>query len=215
MPKKFQLTHSRGVRPGSSTRFFLPKISTHALTWSATQSNPCLYGTDFNFNSRTHVECDTLSFPETAASSNFNSRTHVECDTALQQHCIQELHFNSRTHVECDETGLLSTDEYENFNSRTHVECDESRPSKVFAAEISTHALTWSATPVRNLIEQHKSISTHALTWSATSALLWTEKKHYHFNSRTHVECDLHAAGRHCQHTGFQLTHSRGVRLFD
>ncbi len=35
----------------------------------------------------------------------------------------------------------------------------------------------------------------------------------YDFNSRTHVECDVTGAFQRPGHQGFQLTHSRGVRL--
>ena len=36
----------------------------------------------YNFNSRTHVECDDLTALESTDAANFNSRTHVECDLA-------------------------------------------------------------------------------------------------------------------------------------
>ena len=58
--KIFQLTHSRGVRHDfSHEHLFDDTISTHALTWSAT--NPPHYACTglSDFNSRTHVECDT------------------------------------------------------------------------------------------------------------------------------------------------------------
>ncbi len=56
----FQLTHSRGVRL-HRIHFFPPivRISTHALTWSATAQNPFFPANRPDFNSRTHVECDT------------------------------------------------------------------------------------------------------------------------------------------------------------
>ena len=77
---------------------------------------------------------------------------------------------------------------------------------------ISTHALTWSATLSLFLFIRFLAISTHALTWSATLlsyaltptnefqlthsrgvrlgeyAVMWNKRN---FNSRTHVECDL------------------------
>ena len=55
---KFQLTHSRGVRPEAEER---NTIGTH-------------------FNSRTHVECDGIGNFLIQLFVDFNSRTHVECD---------------------------------------------------------------------------------------------------------------------------------------
>ena len=77
-------------------------ISTHALTWSATfsVSPPC--STRFNFNSRTHVECDFSVSPPCSTRFNFNSRTHVECDQQNGRIVSAKSDFNSRTHVECD-----------------------------------------------------------------------------------------------------------------
>ena len=54
------------------------------------------------------------------------------------------------------------------FNSRTHVECD---------------------LPVVPTTE-NKEISTHALTWSATGNAFLGCIVYFYFNSRTHVECD-------------------------
>ena len=98
----FQLTHSRGVRPTSPDSLHSPKnfnsrthvecdpwlldlpicikISTHALTWSATATETRDMMIAIDFNSRTHVECDgTLKICQRTG-GNFNSRTHVECD---------------------------------------------------------------------------------------------------------------------------------------
>ena len=63
--KKFQLTHSRGVRR---------------------ELNGCfeLY---LDFNSRTHVECDSLVPSNVPDTRDFNSRTHVECDS---KYCIKK-----------------------------------------------------------------------------------------------------------------------------
>ena len=55
-------------------------------------------------------------------------------------------------------------------------------------------------------------ISTHALTWSATFSTL-ARRIVYHFNSRTHVECDNFRTFVPPVPFSFQLTHSRGVRL--
>ena len=53
-------------------------------------------------------------------------------------------------------------------------------------------------------------ISTHALTWSATYTP-YSIKSALNFNSRTHVECDDLSNGI-ANAVSFQLTHSRGVR---
>ena len=79
-------------------------------------------------------------------------------------------HFNSRTHVECDVNTAGIFIPTNDFNSRTHVECDIIHRFDSLVKQISTHALTWSATKsyfVRRLDSQ---ISTHALTWSATES---------------------------------------------
>ena len=57
-------------------------------------------------------------------------------------------------------------------------------------AEISTHALTWSATAARTNHAAHNKISTHALTWSATFAAVGAASRERNFNSRAHVERD-------------------------
>ena len=56
------------------------KISTHALTWSATLFPAVPKVARSYFNSRTHVECDILALGAEAYENDFNSRTHVECD---------------------------------------------------------------------------------------------------------------------------------------
>ncbi len=55
-------------------------ISIHALTRSAT---PNIHGTDegiWNFNPRTHKECDLPRKIFASSPINFNPRTHKECD---------------------------------------------------------------------------------------------------------------------------------------
>ena len=56
-------------------------ISTHALTWSATNGEVICCIPDEDFNSRTHVECDiSAGWALAKMQEDFNSRTHVECD---------------------------------------------------------------------------------------------------------------------------------------
>ena len=118
--------HSRGVRPivrnhnglfishfnsrthvecDKQNRFRHQKqrISTHALTWSATFMIFVWNSRQLNFNSRTHVECDwRFPYKGSAHYDDFNSRTHVECDGLVLFCDLFLFHFNSRTHVECD-----------------------------------------------------------------------------------------------------------------
>ena len=57
--------------------------------------------------------------------------------------------------------------------------------------DISTHALTWSATFAKNaMAKSMHQISTHALTWSATLPRKVNLVSMVHFNSRAHVERD-------------------------
>ena len=168
LPGRFQLTHSRGVR----------------------RRRQAVFQCGYDFNSRTHVECDLIcillsvilfSFqlthsrgvrhtftPDFSIHSDFNSRTHVECDRFSAAGTYVPADFNSRTHVECDTRCITNPNAADNFNSRTHVECDFS-------------SLNDSALFI---------ISTHALTWSATCILGRIGGDNLNFNSRTHVECD-------------------------
>ena len=99
----------------------------------------------------------------------FNSRTHVECDEMLNCLGVLSDDFNSRTHVECDVAEVVASGNIIDFNSRTHVECDGY---------------------MQRLVKHRIDISTHALTWSATINFYNPIIPHRNFNSRTHVECD-------------------------
>ena len=79
----------------------------------------------------------------------------------------------------------------EDFNSRAHVERD-------FEGTLSA---------------EKKEISTHALTWSATSATPAAFNKSRYFNSRAHVERDSDYKKGVEDAQKFQLTRSRGARL--
>ena len=146
--QSFQLTHSRGVRRSVKQNFSHGnKISTHALTWSATRIAPKCEKALRVFqltHSRGVRQTEPIPTPET---TDFNSRTHVECDPFKM---------------------VVDASAPTNFNSRTHVECDKAIKVFVFHHIISTHALTWSATCTKNSWRCQPRISTHALTWSAT-----------------------------------------------
>ena len=102
----------------------LEKISTHALTWSATSSHigSCAFLCGFQL---THSRGVRPTSPDSLHSpKNFNSRTHVECDPWLLDLpiCIK-----------------ISTHAL-TWSATAHLD----HPSK--CQYISTHALTWSAT---------------------------------------------------------------------
>ena len=129
----------------------------------------------------------------------------------------------------------IDASENVDFNLHTHVECNSPLLPDSKTIVISTHALTWSATMnfrssepaaafqlthsrgVRQLtacrLQHQATISTHALTWSATTLERLEENYAFHFNSRTHVECDTDTNTHVASSARFQLTHSRGVRL--
>ena len=146
------------------------KISTHALTWSATGA----------------------AMGTVAQNTNFNSRAHVERDTEDKTKKRRILNFNSRAHVERDIPSLSARNHQNHFNSRAHVERDIMRSSSPrLIMSISTHALTWSATLDGVVIENKDFISTHALTWSATRYRRRRALRAVNFNSRAHVERDM------------------------
>ena len=147
----------------------------------------------------------------------------------LEDNC----HFNSRTHVECDHFCLLTDTNGINFNSRTHVECDSEGTHKTTPVNISTHALTWSATdgnnreiPVTDFnsrthvecdicenLPQFAELDFNSRTHVECDVVQFDILlKIANFNSRTHVECDCTAQSLAQRPTVFQLTHSRGVR---
>ena len=124
------------------------RISTHALTWSATVGVEHGVTLRQHFNSRAHVERD--------APNDIDDREHHAISThALtwsatgrsHPRIYHQTHFNSRAHVERDDTVVLYLAAIALFQltrsrgARPWVSGD----SKV-SGEISTHALTWSAT---------------------------------------------------------------------
>ena len=166
--KGFQLTHSRGVRPYDTVDVFAGIISTHALTWSAT-------GIRIPAFVQRIISTHALTWSATATkeqkSTNIKISTHALTWSATGTWC----------------------------------------PSGSYS-HISTHALTWSATWYH--IYDHKPvcyISTHALTWSATK---WKPvRSSWKPFQLTHSrEVRLHLLLLYYITNVFQLTHSRGVR---
>ena len=146
----------------------------------------------------------------------------------------KQQNFNSRAHVERDWQRRAGTEGRLNFNSRAHVERDDPDPFLEKACEISTHALTWSATynryrqrvggrnfNSRAHVERDKRgvsdvrrayISTHALTWSATHC---QRRADHNERISTHA-LTWSATVAVCRGVrlgiSFQLTRSRGAR---
>ncbi len=58
----------------------------------------------FDFNPRTHEECDVRPALAVCLSKDFNPRTHEECDNSPNLLIYGEPDFNPRTHEECDRT---------------------------------------------------------------------------------------------------------------
>ena len=100
---KFQSTHSRGVRLAKiEVKHGERLISIHALTRSATTRSANSSRFLYNFNPRTHEECDFLSLQLHHRQLYFNPRTHEECDQVIRRSMRKNSYFNPRTHEECD-----------------------------------------------------------------------------------------------------------------
>ncbi len=165
-------------------------ISTHALTWSATDYGVSSESQYSNFNSRAHVERDVVPIraelvpfvfqltrsrgarrspnPQHQLFSSFQltrsrgarltARTIPARSRSFQltrsrgaRHknygeFIMLKNFNSRAHVERDPLFYFDFSRRYHFNSRAHVERDMEINTTLTPREISTHALTWSAT---------------------------------------------------------------------
>ena len=165
-------------------------ISIHALTRSATGTNGQGGSAYFDFNPRTHEECDSKTVEITDQGHHFNPRTHEECDNSRNISFQKCSYFNPRTHEECDPALLVSTPL--NYISIHALTRSATRPSidNLCDCCISIHALTRSATKTDIGVPVDEIISIHALTRSATWQMNWG-----------------------CRYErGFQSTHSRGVR---
>ena len=170
---QFQLTHSRGVRLFGNIRFPKGIISTHALTWSATRlchscRNHCRFQLTHSRGVRPRSAQKHMKTKRFQLTHSRGVRLYVS------QPMIAQYDFNSRTHVECDIISLPSFPWFQHFNSRTHVECDKWHAVLINPFDISTHALTWSATYNESTEPKQDGISTHALTWSATYCFVQT-----------------------------------------
>ena len=101
------------------------------------------------------------------------------------------MNFNSRAHVERDGYGNSMAYPKQNFNSRAHVERDENVVKMKTILDISTHALTWSAT---FFVEQRHKFGERNFNSRAHVERDKTDESgrasRGNFNSRAHVERD-------------------------
>ncbi len=167
----------------------------------------------FDFNPRTHMECDFLWVVHHSFDSRFQS-THSH-GVRRKHHLPPILYFdfNPRTHMECDDITITITHLILTFQS-THSH--GVRPPLSDGANvnvpISIHALTWSATPVFLKALHPYPISIHALTWSATMSMFQMMDHYLVFQSTHSHGVRRHSSLRSTPNNRFQSTHSHGVR---
>ena len=148
-------------------------ISTHALTWSATMINFLLV---LAISISTHA----LTWSATTGSTRKNRRTEK----------FQLTHSRGvRLSIPNFDKAIF------NFNSRTHVECDNYRNGE--KPENKKFQLTHS----RGVRRRNTGSAAANILFQLTHSRGVRPNRpkfgqlESHFNSRTHVECDLHAAG--------------------
>ena len=195
----FQLTRSRGARHTTHCRLrSCSRISTHALTWSATYGayTQASRGQKFQLTrSRGARHCHRRSYR--VKRRNFNSRAHVERDAARSDDCGRGIYFNSRAHVERDLPQCRQHCCAEHFNSRAHVERDI-QPIAV-CVRVPEFQLTRSrgarhTAHIRRLREDRNFNSRAHVERDKFAKRYRPARKH--FNSRAHVERDLRGIGQ-------------------
>ena len=144
------------------------KISTHALTWSATARR--IHGAANREFQLTHSRGVRQFRHVLRTSPHTFQLTHSRGvrRAYLYPDLISIVDFNSRTHVECDIVPVFHVAQIFHFNSRTHVECDHKNP--------------YCAISGGNFNSR-----THVECDIFKNSFVIRPK---HFNSRTHVECD-------------------------
>ena len=123
---------------------------------------------DWNFNPRTHEECDfmiviTCIPPGVFQSTHSRGVRHIGLVAFCSKLKFQSTHSRGVRHDLDNKTGY-----HIDFNPRTHEECDMIWITKQGITSISIHALTRSATGRHRTFYAAKHISIHALTRSAT-----------------------------------------------
>ena len=130
---------------------------------------------------------------------NFYPRPHMEGDMVLMMDCLREVDFYPRPHMEGDYCPLPIC---KFTRISTHALTWRATPITVPADmtyRISTHALTWRATGGIGAGITQDIISTHALTWRATGATGGDGGRHQNFYPRPHMEGDTkHAEVQAC-----------------
>ena len=218
-------------------------ISTHALTWRATfyKSNICPISIVISTHALTwratdfaHVQLAVHPFLPTPS---HGGRPRQMCQTQVM------MDFYPRPHMEGDcENGIIRMNSKEflptpshggrppiygrdgsflrDFYPRPHMEGDQgaagigrqapisthaltwratpsASSSTSTSVAISTHALTWRATPSLTFVPDASEISTHALTWRATTTSTVPSLLSAHFYPRPHMEGDKQGRKRY------------------
>ena len=124
---------------------YIPKISTHTLTWSVT----CRY---FQFMHRTIISTHTLTWSVTRALQNYGKRLSFqltrsrgawhECYADSNNFEWFQLTRSRGAWLNAQSKHAISI----NFNSHAHVERDVLKVVVDTLQHISTHTLTWSVT---------------------------------------------------------------------
>ena len=232
---KFQSTHSRGVRPGadSDRRVFLEFQSTHSR--GVRRICPQRKAHDpHGFNPRTRAECDQTRATIAPIFPCFNPRTRAECDVGRDvlagiDAAFQSTHSRGVRHPEI----FLPTSAlvFQSTHSRGVRHGYRSNYGLSCAFQ-STHSRGVRLPGAHSTADANE-VSIHALARSATAHAPLLLGNHCGFNPRTRAECDMlemrmlggytvsiHAlarsatwiAGNGNPQSGFQSTHSRGVR---
>ena len=145
-------------------------ISIHALTKSATAASATRQPDPYNFNPRTHKECDSKS----------------------SLVCAFMFYFNPRTHKECDQNYTIGLSHDLDISIHALTKSATSRLSKALARVIiSIHALTKSATTSKRdlcLLLFDFNPRTHK---ECDNLFFFKDDICTYFNPRTHKECDL------------------------
>ena len=167
------------------------KISTHALTWSATARR--IHGAANREFQLTHSRGVRQFRHVLRTSPHTFQLTHSRGvrRAYLYPDLISIVDFNSRTHVECDIVPVFHVAQIFHFNSRTHVECDLTdtfRPQPCSRFQL-THSRGVRPTHAESSWNSwHRFQLTHSRgVRLLTVDYLWINQ---YFNSRTHVECD-------------------------
>ena len=189
-------------------------ISIHAPQWGATILGGLLQQSGINFNPRTPVGCDPLTYASCICQNVFQS-THP---SGVRQHLISHLRFLLDISIHAPQWGATfalprrglfhvfqSTHPsgvrlISRSSSRSSREFQSTHPSGVRQSiegvdvcwvEISIHAPQWGATTGQQQLPRVRRISIHAPQWGATIPRCGNSLLPVDFNPRTPVGCDV------------------------